>query len=108
VRQTVAYADLTDEEYQWILDFIEKGGQCLKAYPRYRKVVLEDDGATGSAIAQISRMHRMGIGTITSNTPVRIVYTNRKEIGTVEESLCRASRKAMFSFLPVASWNISR
>jgi hypothetical protein len=26
-RQTVAYADLTDEEYQWILDFIEKGGQ---------------------------------------------------------------------------------
>jgi ATP-dependent Lhr-like helicase len=36
VRQTVAYR-LTDEEYQWILDFIEKGGQCLKAYPRYQK-----------------------------------------------------------------------
>jgi ATP-dependent Lhr-like helicase len=93
IRQTVAYADLTDEEYQWILDFIEKGGQCLKAYPRYRKVTLEDDGRYRVSDTQISRMHRMGIGTITSNTPVRIVYTNRKEIGTVEESFVSRLKK---------------
>ena len=92
VRKTVAYADLTDEEFQWILDFIEKGGKCLKAYPRYKKVVLEDGLYTVSD-SRIARMHRMGIGTITSNTPVRIVYTNRKEIGTVEESFVSRLKK---------------
>ncbi len=85
LRQTVAYADLTNEEYQWILDFIENGGQCLGAYPRYKKVVRED-GLCKVVDTRLARTHRIGIGTITSNTPVKILYTNRKEIGTVEES----------------------
>jgi Lhr-like helicase len=38
-------------------------------------------------------MHRMGIGTITSNTPVKIVYTNRREIGTVEEAFVSRLKK---------------
>lgn len=85
IRQTLAYRDLTDEEFGWVLEFIEKGGRCLGAYPRYKKVVLEA-GRYRVADAKLVRMHRMGIGTITSNTAVRIVYTNRREIGTVEES----------------------
>ena len=92
LRKTIAYAELTDEEFQWILDFIEKGGKCLKAYPRYKKVVLEN-GLYIVGDSKIARMHRMGIGTITSNTPVRIVYTNRKEIGTVEESFVSRLKK---------------
>ncbi|MBE9110700.1 ligase-associated DNA damage response DEXH box helicase [Nodosilinea sp. LEGE 07298] len=92
LRQTVAYADLTEEEYQWILDFIENGGQCLEAYPRYKKVVREE-GLFKVSDAKLARIHRMGIGTITSNTPVKIVYTNRKEIGTVEESFVSRLQK---------------
>ncbi|MGF1519016.1 MAG: DEAD/DEAH box helicase, partial [Nodosilinea sp.] len=92
LRQTVAYADLTDEEYQWILEFIEKGGQCLGAYPRYKKVVLED-GVYKVSDTKLARTHRMGIGTITSNTPIKIVYTNRKAIGTVEESFVSRLKK---------------
>ena len=92
LRQTVAYADLTEEEYQWILEFIEKGGQCLGAYPRYKKVVL-DEGLYKVSDAKLARTHRMGIGTITSNTPVKIVYTNRKQIGTVEESFVSRLKK---------------
>jgi ATP-dependent helicase Lhr and Lhr-like helicase len=92
LRQTVAYADLTDEEYQWILDFIEKGGQCLGAYPRYKKVML-DEGLYKISDAKLARTHRMGIGTITSNTPIKIVYTNRKAIGTVEESFVSRLKK---------------
>jgi len=92
IRKTVAYADLTDEEFRWILDFIEKGGKCLKAYPRYQKVV-QEDGLCKVSDSKIARMHRMGIGTITSNTPVRIVYTNRKEIGIVEEAFVSRLKK---------------
>lgn len=92
LRQTVAYADLTDEEFEWAIAFIEKGGKCLAAYPRYRKVMLED-GVYRISDTKLARMHRMGIGTITANTAVRILYTNRKEIGTVEESFVSRLKK---------------
>jgi ATP-dependent Lhr-like helicase len=85
VRQTVAYRHLSPQEFSWILDFIEKGGQCLGAYPRYQKVV-EQGGTYRVTDTQLARMHRMGIGTITSNQAVRIVYTNRRVVGTVEEN----------------------
>ena len=92
LRQTVAYADLTESELQWVLEFIEKGGRCLGAYPRYQKVTLED-GQYRVADSKIARMHRMGIGTITSHTAVRIVYTNRREIGVVEEAFVSRLKK---------------
>ncbi|NER82833.1 MAG: DNA ligase-associated DEXH box helicase, partial [Leptolyngbya sp. SIO1D8] len=85
VKRAIAYQHLTKEEFNWVLEFIEKGGKCLGAYPRYQKVAIEE-GAYRVTNTQISRMHRMGIGTITSNQAVRIMYTNRREIGTVEEN----------------------
>ena len=92
VRQTVAYANLTDAEFAWILEFITQGGKCLTAYPRYKKVVLEN-GSYKVTDRQIARMHRMGIGTITSNQAVQIKYTNRKKIGTVEENFVSKLKK---------------
>ncbi|MBF2037307.1 MAG: ligase-associated DNA damage response DEXH box helicase [Leptolyngbyaceae cyanobacterium T60_A2020_046] len=86
LRQTVAYRTLTEAEFAWVLEFIEKGGKCLGAYPRYQKVVRGEDGYYRIADPKLARMHRLGIGTITSNTAVKIVYTNRREIGTVEEN----------------------
>jgi ATP-dependent Lhr-like helicase len=85
LRQTVAYQDLTDEEFGWVLEFIEQGGKCLGAYPRYKKIV-EQNGIYQVTDTKLSRMHRMSIGTITGNSAVKIVYTNRREIGTVEEN----------------------
>ncbi|MEM9120057.1 MAG: ligase-associated DNA damage response DEXH box helicase [Cyanobacteria bacterium P01_F01_bin.56] len=85
IRQTVAYQQLTDEEFRWVVEFIEKGGKCLGAYPRYQKVALERDRYQVTD-TKITRMHRMGIGTITGNQAVKLRYTNRREIGTVEEN----------------------
>jgi ATP-dependent Lhr-like helicase len=48
--------------------------------------VVEQGGTYRVTDTQLARMHRMGIGTITSNQAVRIVYTNRRVIGTVEEN----------------------
>lgn len=85
IHQAVSYADLTQAEFEWVLEFIEKGGKCLNAYPRYKKIVSQE-GVYRVADAAIMRMHRMGIGTITSNQVVYIQYTNGKKIGTVEEN----------------------
>ena len=85
VRKTVSYATLTQAEFDWMLEFIEQGGKSLSAYPRYKKVV-QTDGIYKVADAQIARMHRMGIGTITSNQAIAVRYLNQSKIGNVEES----------------------
>lgn len=92
VRTTVAYQNLTNHEFDWLLEFITTGGRCLNAYPQYQKVT-PNNGIYQISTTQLARMHRMSIGTITSNQAVRIVYTNRKEIGTVEESFVSRLKK---------------
>jgi ATP-dependent Lhr-like helicase len=92
VKQAVSYAKLTRQEFDWVLEFITTGGKCLNAYPRYRKVMV-DQGTYRIADAQLAKMHRMGVGTIASNQTVRLVYTNRKEIGTVEEGFISKLKK---------------
>ncbi|MEX0269852.1 ligase-associated DNA damage response DEXH box helicase [Leptolyngbyaceae cyanobacterium UHCC 1019] len=85
VKKTASYATLTQTEFDWMLEFIEQGGKSLSAYPRYKKVI-QTDGVYKVANAQIARMHRMGIGTITSNQAIAVRYLNQSKIGTVEES----------------------
>ena len=36
VRSTHAFAKLTDENWSWVMDFAERGGPTLTAYPRLR------------------------------------------------------------------------
>lgn len=102
VRKTAAYSTLTEAEFDWMLEFIEKGGRCLSAYPRYKKVVQEKNQESNIykvTDSQILRMHRMGIGTITSNQAIYIQYMNGKKIGTVEESfVSKLEKEDVFFF----------
>lgn len=92
VTKTFSYQNLTKEEFGWMLDFLEKGGKCLKAYPRYQKIVLSD-GVYKVEDGRILRMHKMSIGTITGNQQVKIAYAKGKTIGTVEESFVSRLKK---------------
>ena len=92
VTKTFSYQTLTAEEFDWMIDFLEKGGKCLKAYPRYQKIAL-DEGTYKVTDARISRMHKMSIGTITGNQQVRIAYAKGRHIGTVEESFVSRLKK---------------
>jgi len=92
IRKTSPYECLTDAEFTWMLDFLEKGGKSLSAYPRYKKITLKEDRYR-VIDPQIARMHRMGIGTITSNQSVQIQYTNRRKIGTIEEGFASKLQK---------------
>ncbi len=38
VRTAQSYQSLSDQEWQWVLEFIVYGGQSLQAYPEYRRV----------------------------------------------------------------------
>ena len=92
VRQTFSYQTLTEVEFDWILDFLQNGGKCLKAYPRYQKLVVENDVYVIST-PQISRMHKLSIGTITGNQQIKIAYAKGSRIGTVEENFVSRLKK---------------
>ncbi|MFO1314745.1 MAG: ligase-associated DNA damage response DEXH box helicase [Burkholderiales bacterium] len=92
VRATHAYAALTDAGWQWALDFVVHGGASLNAYPEYRRVVVGDDGIARVPDRQIARRHRMGIGTIVSETSITVAFRNGTRLGQVEESFIAALR----------------
>ncbi|HEX7558844.1 MAG TPA: ligase-associated DNA damage response DEXH box helicase, partial [Usitatibacter sp.] len=99
VRSTRAYRDLTEAEWRWALDFVTRGGDALKAYPDYRKVVRDEDGVYRVKDSAIAKRHRMSIGTIVSDAAVDVRYMRGKRLGNVEESfIARLSHGDNFVF----------
>ncbi|CAN5661836.1 ligase-associated DNA damage response DEXH box helicase [soil metagenome] len=86
VRTTLAYRDLSDEEWGWSMAFVTQGGASLRAYPEYRRVALGEDGTYRVADPHIAKRHRMSIGTITSDAAMTVRYQGGGVIGTVEEN----------------------
>jgi ATP-dependent Lhr-like helicase len=85
VRTTRAYCDLEDDEWAWVLGFLTNGGDALRAYPEYSRIVLVN-GRYIVEDAQIARRHRMSIGTIVSDGQIGVFYLRGGALGSVEES----------------------
>ena len=85
VRSAWSYRQLSDSDWQWCLRFLEHGGDCLGAYPRYRKLEREDGRLLVKEKA-IARMHRLHIGTITADRAVTVRFVRGAVLGHVEEA----------------------
>ncbi|MGQ7844065.1 ligase-associated DNA damage response DEXH box helicase [Granulosicoccus sp. 3-233] len=85
VRDTYSFRHLSDEQWQWTMDFIMRGGQALQGYPQYHKV-LEVAGRHRVMNEQVQQRHRMAIGTINSDTQVNVAFQGGKRLGSTEES----------------------
>ena len=85
VRSTRAYAQLRDDEWTWVIDFLTTGGDALHAYPEYSRIALAD-GRYVVQDVEIARRHRMSIGTIVGDAQISVVYLRGGALGSVEES----------------------
>ncbi|MCA6361476.1 MAG: ligase-associated DNA damage response DEXH box helicase [Bacteroidetes bacterium] len=85
VRTTHAFAEMTDDEWNRVMEFIISGGPSLKAYSEYAKVVRGDDGNYYVADQRIARRHRFSIGTILSSGMLTVKFISGGYIGSVEE-----------------------
>ena len=85
VMSTYAYAELRDDEWQWVLDFVSSGGSALQAYPEYARVVVRD-GRWIVESSFLARRHRQSIGTIVSDGHIAVQYLRGAALGSVEES----------------------
>ncbi|QEE48581.1 ligase-associated DNA damage response DEXH box helicase [Flavobacterium alkalisoli] len=85
VKSTFCYQAMTEDEWQWILNFITRGSQSLQAYDEYKKVEIEDDGKFKVNSRAIALRHRMQIGTIVGDAVMNVKYMGGGYIGNIEE-----------------------
>lgn len=98
VRTTRAFRNLSDAEWRWVMDFVSHGGQALGAYPEYNKVV-ERDGLFVIRDRMAAMRHRMSIGTIVSESAMKVKFVRGKTVGTVEENFIARLRPGdVFTF----------
>jgi len=93
VRSTWSYRALADEEFAWVLDFVGRGGEALRAYPEYHRVVRGDDGVWRVPDRRIAQRHRMSVGTIVAEAAMLVKMLNGRNVGTIEESFIARLRK---------------
>lgn len=99
VRSAWSYRALTREEFRWALDFVGRGGDALRAYPEYHRVVRDEEGVYRVTDRRIARRHRMSVGTIVSEAAMHVRMMNGRNLGTIEESfIARLSRGDTFVF----------
>jgi len=99
VRKAWSYRALTREEFTWALDFVGRGGDALRAYPEYHRVVRDEEGIYRVTDRRIAQRHRMSVGTIVSDAAMQVRMMNGRNLGTIEESfITRLSRGDTFVF----------
>jgi ATP-dependent Lhr-like helicase len=93
VQDAWSYRGLADEEWNWALDFVGRGGEALRMYPEYRRVVRDAAGVCRVEDRRIGQRHRMSIGTIVSEATMFVKSMNGRSLGTIEEHFISRLRK---------------
>jgi ATP-dependent Lhr-like helicase len=84
IKKTYCYYSVTDEEWQWILNYLVNGSSALGAYDEYQKVGVVS-GVYMAMNKKIAMRHRLSIGTIVSDGMLSVKYLRGPKLGTIEE-----------------------
>ncbi len=75
VVSAAPYADLDYETFEQVVDFVATGGYALKAYDRFRRIVMTDEGLMRVAHPSVAQTYRMNVGTIVEAPMVKVRLT---------------------------------
>jgi ATP-dependent Lhr-like helicase len=85
IRSAAPYADLKQETFEEVLNFIATGGYSLKAYDRFRRLVQDPDGKWRIARPAVIAQHRLNAGVIVEQPLLTVRFRNGRKLGTIEE-----------------------
>lgn len=85
IRKTFSFESISKEEWHWLLKFIVSGGEPLDNYEEFKKVEIKANGRFKVNDRRVAMRHRMSIGTIVSESIMKVKFMSGKFIGTVEE-----------------------
>ncbi|HSM21585.1 MAG TPA: DEAD/DEAH box helicase, partial [Rubrivivax sp.] len=98
VRSAHAFRTLTRDEFDWVLAFVERGGDSLTAYPEYHRVAFVD-GLWRVPDRGIAKRHRLGVGTIVSDAAMQVKWLTGGTLGSIEEGfIARLNKGDCFVF----------
>ncbi len=85
IRRIYGYQEMPEEEWQSIINFIIVGGNALRSYNEFHRVVLAEDGKYRVTSKKIAMLHRMNMGVIVSDAMLKVKLLNGNYLGMVEE-----------------------
>ena len=93
-RRAAPYAELTRQDFDDVLGFVENGGYALSSYERYRKLFRDSEGRVHVRGARVARQARMNVGTIVEAPllRVRLGGPRGQPLGELEESFANTLR----------------
>ncbi len=99
VQSTFCFQAITEEQWQWLLNFISMGAQSLQAYDEYKKVEILEDGRFKVNSRMVAMRHRLQIGTIVSDASLMVKFQTGGYIGMIEEFfISKLTRGDVFTF----------
>jgi ATP-dependent helicase Lhr and Lhr-like helicase len=84
ISSTYCYREIKIEEWQWVLHFITEGGEALQQYDEFRKVEIIN-GLYKITGRRIAMRHRLHIGTIVSDSMMKVKFMSGGYVGVIEE-----------------------
>ena len=84
VRSTYCYRYIERQEWMWLLGYITTGSSSLEAYDEFKKVEKENNLYVVKE-RRIAMRHRLSMGTIISDSTLRVKFQHGKYLGTIEE-----------------------
>ncbi|MBS1732812.1 MAG: ligase-associated DNA damage response DEXH box helicase [Bacteroidetes bacterium] len=84
IKSTACFRDLAKEEWQTLLQFLTTGGVALGQYDDFKKVEIIG-GLYKITSRKIAMRHRMHIGTIVSDSMIKVKFISGGYIGVIEE-----------------------
>ncbi|ARN72396.1 DNA ligase-associated DEXH box helicase [Nonlabens tegetincola] len=99
IKQTFCFQSISQDEWQWCLNFIVHGSNSLSNYDEYKKVEIDDTGRYFIDSRAIAMRHRLQIGTIVTGQDVTVKYVTGGYVGTIEEYfISKLNRGDVFVF----------
>ncbi|NMH60943.1 ligase-associated DNA damage response DEXH box helicase [Alteromonas ponticola] len=77
------YQGVSREEFHKLLAFTRDGGNALRAYERYQRLVENDEGKLSPADKRVIQRHRQNIGTIVEAGRLKVKRLRRGNQGTI-------------------------
>ncbi|MEY3984386.1 MAG: hypothetical protein RL160_1945 [Bacteroidota bacterium] len=84
VRNTHAFQSITEDEWRWCIGFLTTGNASLEAYDEFRKLHLVGDKYHITS-RRAAMMHRLNIGTISSEQSISVRMQGGEHLGSIEE-----------------------
>jgi len=84
VQSALPYSALDADTFRRVLDYIATGGYALRAYDKFKRLVLDGD-IWRVTHPRVVRQHRMNAGIIVDAVTLSVRFRNGRKLGTIEE-----------------------